>query len=92
MDIEKILREYNFKYVDDRTDYEVYLDGMYQAYTIEKEAHNERDVLDKADYYEANQDFLISHYHENFVNEDIEYSDSIKINKDGVLVEDPKHN
>ena len=37
---------------------------MYQAYLQEKHDNNEKDILLKTDYFEANQDFLLTKYKE----------------------------
>lgn len=37
---------------------------MYKAYLLEKEAYGEKDVLNKTDYFEANQDFLLRKFKE----------------------------
>jgi hypothetical protein len=49
---------------DDRHPYEIFFDQMYQAYLQEKHDNNEKDILLKTDYFEANQDFLLTKYKE----------------------------
>ena len=64
MDIKKLNQEYNYSWSDKRSQYEIFFDNMYQAYLLEKEAYGEKDVLNKTDYFEANQDFLLRKFKE----------------------------
>tara|TARA_R110000803_G_scaffold104396_3_gene172628 strand:+ start:309 stop:515 length:207 start_codon:yes stop_codon:yes gene_type:complete len=64
MDIEKILKEYEFGYEDNRTAYDKFLDNMYKAYLVESEGYREINTLTRDEYFEANQDFLINKFKE----------------------------
>jgi len=52
----------DFSWKDERLDYEVFFDQMYQAYLIEKEMYRENNTVSKSDYFEQNQEFLIKKY------------------------------
>ena len=55
----------DFSYKDNRTEYEIFFDLMYQAYLQEKHDNNEsKDILSKTDYFEVNQDFLLTKFKE----------------------------
>jgi len=54
----------DFSYKDNRTEYEIFFDQMYQAYLQEKHDNNEKDILSKTDYFENNQDFLLTKFKE----------------------------
>ena len=64
MNIKKLIAEYDYSWSDKRSPYEIFFDNMYQAYLLEKEAYGEQDVLNKTDYFEANQDFLLQKFKE----------------------------
>lgn len=51
----------DFSWTDDRIPFEIFLDRYYYANQIEREAYNETSIS-KSEYYERNQDFLISKF------------------------------
>jgi len=55
----------DFSYKDNRTEYEIFFDLMYANYLQEKHDNNEsKDILSKTDYFENNQDFLLTKFEE----------------------------
>lgn len=86
MDIKKLMKEYSYSWKDDRRPYEVFLDNMYQAYLLEKESYGEHEVLDKSEYFEANQDFLLREF-----KRESEGAHSYIVSKDGTLKDDIKY-
>ena len=50
----------DFSWKEKRIPFEIFLSNMYQAYLLELEMHNEKDSLSKSEYYENNQNFLLT--------------------------------
>jgi hypothetical protein len=54
----------DFSWKEKRIPFQIFLDNMYRAYLLELEMHSEKHSLSKSEYYENNQDFLLTKFKE----------------------------
>ena len=54
----------DFSWKEKRIPFQIFLENMYQGYLLELEMHNEKGSLSISEYYENNQDFLLTKFKE----------------------------